>query len=245
MKLLHRLTRSVVIAALGVSASVAFAFEGYITMQITAPKQKDPMTMNYVVKSPRLKIEIPTQENKKGDTGGMATIVNHQTMEAFILFEMGEKGQTPKKMYMKRNLQEDAERLAGKQAKPSAPPTKTGRSEKIAGYLANEYVSTNDKGEVTEMWLSKELGAFTSMPANPMGRGRGQPPSPEWEKFVKEEGAFPLRVLSRNKKGDETSRMEVTKVDKTSVPEKVFSLDGYEPMPSFGDMMKGVNPFAR
>lgn len=243
MNLLRFISRSLIVAALGVSATVAFAFEGRITMQMSEPKAKEPLVMNYIIKSPRMKIEFsPQKQAKKGKSsepvsGGI--IVNQQTLEAFILMEMGE-GDQANKMYMRRDLKQDAERIAGKQSEQPEPPKKTGRSETIAGYKAEEYVMTNKKGEVTEMWLSKELGAFHfASGGNPMAGGRGQNVSPEWEKFAKEEGAFPLRVVSRNKKGDETSRLEVTKVEKTSIPDKVFSLDGYQEF-NLGSMMQGM-----
>ena len=49
-----------------------------------------------------------------------------------------------------------------------------------------------------------------------------------------------MRVVNYSAKGVEESRMEVTKVEKTSLPDSLFSADGYSEF-----SMGGFNPFKR
>src|SRR5262249_43379972 len=142
-----------------------------------------------------------------------------------VIMLMDHDGQ---KMYMRRPMPKPGEGVMARAAKEHqmAVPVATGRSEVIAGYTANEYRSTNEKGEAVELWLASGLGPFMSYAGgNPMGRPA---PSPGWESFAREGNYFPMRVVTHDAKGKETARMEVTGVEKTSLPDSLFSTDGYQ-----------------
>jgi hypothetical protein len=212
----------------------AQSFEGRIHMEITGAKKKDALPMDFSMKGQKVRIDMVGQNTGKhgGGLGGMIYDVGAQ--EIFILMDMD--GQ---KTYMRRSMAKDIEKATQK-GQMGAVPVATGRTEVIAGYPTAEYRSTSENGDVTEMWLAKGLGTFMSMNGqSPMGRGA---PSPEWEKFAREGNFFPMRVVSLNKKGKEETRMEVTKVEKTSLPDSLFSVDGYNEfkMPVFGG---AFNPF--
>ncbi len=75
------------------------------------------------------------------------------------------------------------------------------------------------------------------MGGGPGGR-RGQAP-PEWESIIKGSGFFPLRIVSFEG-GKEKFRMEVTSVQKTSLPDSLFAApDGYRKL-DLGGMMGGM-----
>ncbi|MDB6170514.1 MAG: hypothetical protein JWM88_3378 [Verrucomicrobia bacterium] len=221
------------------AASAAETFEGRVHMDMTSGKRKEPMGIDYAMKEGKLRVDMPQEGNRRGGgSGGM--IYDAQNQEVIILME--HDGQ---KNFMRRSMKEAIARAQekGQDDRQHPAPVATGRTEVIAGYKASEYTYTDEKGEVTELWLAKGLGTFMYPAAqNPMG-GRGAP-SPQWEKIAREGGFFPLRVVSRNSKGAEASRMEVTRIEKTSLPDSLFSTDGYTEfkMPDFGG---AFNPFKR
>jgi hypothetical protein len=212
-------------------------FEGRVHMEMSSGKKKEKMGVDYSMKNGKLRIDMPQQGGRGG--GGMGGIIYDTEAQEMVIL-MDHDGQ---KMYMRRSMKEAIARAQEKNHKEQAPPVATGRTETIAGYTASEYKYTDDKGQVTDLWLAKGLGAFMYPAAqNPMGRGGA--PSPEWEKIAREGGMFPMRVIGHDKNGNEISRMEVTKVEKGSLPDSLFSTDGYEEfkMPDFGG---AFNPFKR
>jgi hypothetical protein len=219
------------------AVSAADTFEGRVHMEITSGK-KDPQAIDYAIKDGKLRCDMPPDSARRG--GGMGGMIfDFKNQEMIILMEHG--GQ---KNFIRRSL---AQTIASASAKAQgehpagSAPVATGRTEMIAGYLATEYKITGEKGDSYELWLAKGLGTFMLPSAQgPMG-GRGAP-SPEWEQMARDGGFFPLRVVTRDAGGVERSRMEVTKIDKTPLPDSLFSTDGYSEfkIPDFGG---GFNPF--
>jgi hypothetical protein len=218
------------------AASAADTFEGRIHMEMSAGKRKEKSGMDFSIKAGKVRMDIAAPENsKRGHDGSMGMIFDSKNQEMLMLMDMD--GQ---KMYIRRSVAKEISRATDSKNMGSVPVA-TGRTEVIAGYPAAEYKSTSAKGEVTEMWLAKGLGTFVSMTGkNPMS-GHGET-SPEWEKFAREGNFFPMRVVTLNSRGNEETRMEVTKVEKTSLPDSVFSTAGYTEfkMPDFGG---ALNPF--
>jgi hypothetical protein len=236
------LFRGLILSAFAVSsvgvARAADVFEGRVHMELTSGKKKEPMGIDYAMKDGKLRMDMP-QEGSRRKGGGMGGMIyDLKNQEMIILMENdGEK------TFMRRSMKDAMAKAQERNEKETSAPVATGRTETIAGYKASEYKYTNEKGEVTDLWLAKGLGTFMYPAAqNPMG-GRGAP-SPEWEKIAREGGFFPLRVIGHNKAGAEVSRMEVTKIEKTSLPDSLFSTDGYTEfkMPDFGG---AFNPFKR
>ncbi len=82
--------------------------------------------------------------------------------------------------------------------------------------------------------------------SGPMGgrRGGGTPAGQAWERALAGKSLFPLRVVSTDKASKETFRMEATNVEKTALPDSLFSVPaGYEKL-DMGGMMKGTMPGA-
>ena len=226
-------------ACVSLSASAA-GFEGRVRMEITSGKKKDRMEMDYVMKGDKLRIE-PQMDGRGEHAGAMGMIMDMQAREMIILMDM-----EGRKMYMRRPIPQPTEQTTkSRDEHQMSAPVATGRTEMIAGYKATEYRTTSNKGEVIELWLAKGLGPFMSMSGgNPM-TGRGAPP-PGWENFARDGNMFPMRVVSHDTKGAETTRMEVTRVEKGPVSDALFSPEGYSEfsMPGFGGA-GGFNPFKR
>ena len=221
------------------AVSAADTFEGRVHMEITSGK-KDAQAIDYAIKDGKMRCDIPKNASRGG--GGMGGMIfDFQNQEMIILMEHG--GQ---KNFMRRPFgQMIAAASAHAQAEhhSTAAPVATGRTEMIAGYLATEYKFTGQNGDTHELWLAKGLGTFMFPAAQgPMG-GHGAP-SPEWAQAAREGGLFPLRVVTRDASGSEKGRMEVTRIEKTALPDSLFSTDGYTEfkIPGFGG---GFNPLGR
>jgi hypothetical protein len=115
----------------------------------------------------------------------------------------------------------------GKKAgKPKGKLMKTGKTEKIAGYLAEEWAYKGGEKKAS-FWGSTELGAWSMMSA----KGRG--PQMDVPEEFKKGGFFPLRIVS------EDGGMEAVSVEKKSMPDSLFEVPaGYKKM-DMGGMMKG------
>ena len=227
-----------------IAVSAAESFEGRVHMDVTTTKKKEKMGMDYSMKDGKLRMDLQAPESSGHRGGGMGGMIfDMQAKEMIILMDMNGR-----KMFMRRPIpQPTAEQTAQAHegGHKMSPPEATGRTEMIAGYLATEYRMTSEKGEVIELWLAKGLGPFMSFSGgNPMG-GRSAPPA-GWENFARDGNAFPMRVVTHGKGGDETMRMEVTSVDKTPLSDSLFSTDGYTEfsIPGMGGA-GGFNPFKR
>jgi len=225
-----------------IAVSAADTFEGRVHMDVTSGKKKEKMGMDYSMKDGKLRMDMKAAEDHGRGGGGMGGIIfDMEAREMIILMDMNEK-----KMFMRRPIPQPTAEENGKVSAGGhklSPPVATGRTEMIAGYKATEYRMTSEKGEVTEVWLAKGLGPFMNFSGgNPMMGGRGAPPA-GWETFARDGNSFPMRVVTHAKDGAETMKMEVTKVEKTSLPNSLFSTDGYEEfqMPNMG----GFNPFKK
>jgi hypothetical protein len=230
-----------------IAVSAADSFEGRVHMTMQSAKKQNITELEYQMKNGKVRIDMQAPEgsahSSKGSGGMGGMIFDVEAKQMIILMDMDGR-----KVFMRRPIpQPTAEEIAKRQASPDArklsAPVATGRTEMIAGYEATEYHTTTQKGEVVELWLAKGLGTFMpfSPGGNPMMGGRVKPPE-GWENFVRDGNSFPMRVVTHDTKGAETMRMEVTKVEKTTVPDSLFSTDGYTEfqMPDLGG---AFNPF--
>lgn len=228
-KLLHSICAGTLLLASTVFA--AGTFEGKVNFSMTSAKDK-PMAMNYSIKGEKLRIDMPDQK----DMGGMIMDMKKKEMLMIMAKE---------KMYMVMAMPEAAVEQAKKQAEDTKLE-KTSETEKILGYTATKYIVTEKKGSTTDMWLAEGLGSFMAMGDNPMGGGRrGGNADKAWEKLLAGKDLFPLRVVGKDKGGKETFRMEVTAIEKKSLPDSDFTPPaGYEKfdMGGMGGMMKGLIP---
>ena len=215
-------------------------------MKMTSGRDK-PQTITYNIKGDKIRMEMPEQKG----VGGMIMDTTKREM-TMIMDEQ--------KMYMVMALPQSVKDEMAKREQ-EVTLEKTNETEKILGYTATKYIAT-DRSTETELWLAEGLGTFMGMSnnRNPMGRGRETPP-PAWERALAGKELCPLRVVGYEKgaltnkgKGEEKSkgkakgasgetfRMEVTAIDKTSLPDSMFTPPpGYQKF-DMGAMMKGMIP---
>lgn len=210
---------------------MTFAFEGKVEMKMTDVKNKSESLLTYHIKGTKMRYEMkPDSNKKKKEEGSFVGIFNYDTKEMIMLIPGDQK------MYMVMKIDPaDAAAVMTKKGDTDFKPT--GRKEKIVGIEAEEYTGVS-YGKWTEVWVTKEMGAFMA------AQGKGKKKMEGWEKFMRDNNAFPLRMIQRGKEGGpEEFRTDVVNVDKSAQPDSLFvPPPGYQKMPSMGDIMKGAIP---
>ena len=148
----------------------------------------------------------------------------------------------------------DAQHMAMQMAIPSPTPattaaansskvTRTGKHETIAGYDCEDWDIATDNGTHTTCCVATGLAFFDFQAMSHAGGG-----APAWIDELRGKNGFPLRAVTTGSDGKETTRMEVTKVEKKSVDDAQFVVPAdYKmmQMPSFaGGALHGMPPQA-
>jgi hypothetical protein len=178
-------------------------FEGQITMHTTsaaAPSQ------DMVVKAKGDKLRF---DSKGSDGSATYAIYDPATNKVTMVLEA-------QKMYTDLDF--------GKPGAPQAntsPDTasidKSGKHETIAGIDCENWTAKDPSGKRSEVCIAQGIAFFdmTSVKSgSPSALG----------KELREKKLFPLRSVEYDASGKETSRMEVTKVEKTSIDDSQFSI---------------------
>jgi hypothetical protein len=189
----------------------AAPFEGIATYKPLGKDAKEAREMEFMIKGDKFRVDM----NSSGHQGSM--IMDNKTKQAITLMP-------DRKAYlvMKMDMQPKRKKSAGKLVK-------TGKTETIAGYKAEEWAFEGD-GQKTSFWGTKELGSWT------FSSGRGQGPEMEIPKAFKDGGYFPLRMVG------EKGGMEAIKVEKKSLDASLFEIPaGYKKM-EMGAAMGGASP---
>jgi hypothetical protein len=218
-------------------ALLADTFEGRVSMSMTsATSNKGPQTVSYSIKEGFMRMDMAAAK------GAGAFITDFKNRQIIILMPQ-------QQMYMVQQLPDpDAAAKAGAQAAgtPGAAANAsntsfkdTGETETILGYTCKKYVITSPKG-TAEIWATDKLGMFNGLT---MGGppGRRQQAAQEWESVIKGSGFFPMRVVT-NEGGKEKFKLEVTSVEKASLPDSLFAPpDGWRKL-DLGGMMGKMFP---
>jgi hypothetical protein len=205
----------------------AETFEGKVSMKITSASKEGSQTLDMSMKEGFMRTDMSSQR------GMAAAIIDYKNQQMIIL--MGQQ-----KMYMVRPLP-----TPGTAPRPQAPQpavsdvTDTGVKETILGYTCTKWVHTSAQG-TSEIWVTDQLGTFGGLPHGG-GPGSSQQTPQAWEAALKGKNFFPLRVVTSNG-GKEKFRLEVTSVEKTSLPDSLFAPpDGWRKF-DLGAMMGGAMP---
>ena len=212
------------------AALLAASFEGKVSFKMTSGREK-PAEMTQSIKGDKIRMEMPGQKGM----GGMIMDTTKREM-TMIMDEQ--------KSYMVMALPQAAIDAVSN-SNDDAKLEKTGETEKILGHTATKYILTDKDNAKTDLWLAEGLGSFMGFNKNPMGKGRGSSAPPAWERVLEGKDLFPMRVVGKDRGGKESFRMEVTAIEKTSLPDSLFAPPpGYKKF-DMGAMMKGMIPGAR
>src|ERR1019366_4331842 len=187
----------------------ADTFEGRLTMSMTSSSKEGNQTVNLSLKEGMMRTDIQSAK------GVMSAILDTKNQQMIILMPQ-------QRMYMVQ-----PPTPPGSVPQPNAPAASgttlqdTGVKETILGYVCTKFVAKSKEG-TSEIWVTDQLGTFTGLfhgGGGPMGH---RPQAPQaWESALKGHNFFPMRVVTNGSKG--TFRLEVTSVEKTSLPDSDFA----------------------
>lgn len=170
-------------------------------------------TLNYFVKGKKIRFDVSSARG-----------------EANILFDQSEK-----KMYMimpsmKMYMEFPMDMIEGNSAKDKMNDEmekfeKTGVMKKINGYNCEKWTMKEDKGS-TEAWMTRDLGSFIFFDS-PMGKKSKS----AWKEGIEESGYFPMKIIQKNKEGEDISTFEVKSIEKKKLEDSFFKVpEGYSQM---------------
>ncbi len=180
---------------------VAQSFEGVVEMK-TKSEQGSP-TLTYMMKGGNARIEFESPRGK-----GIMLHMGKEEKNYMLMTGM--------QMYMEIGGGAGAEQAA-EAKKPGIK--KTGKTEKILGYDAEQIMVTTEDAD-HEVWAAKGIGEFVRF----TGMGRRQQQGAQWEGMAEFKGYFPLRIVSKDKEGNEKSSLEVTKIEKKPLDGSLFQI---------------------
>jgi hypothetical protein len=208
-------------------ALAAETFEGKVSMSIASGSKDGSQKIDFSIKEGLTRMDIATPR------GSSSIIMDGKNQQMTILIPQ-------QRMYMVRPIPQPGAPQGPNPAPKAAQATlqDTGVKERILGYECTKYIATSAEG-TSEIWVTDQLGAFTGLY---QGDGPGQrPQAPQaWEGAIKGRNFFPLRVVANNGKG--TFKLEVTSVEKASLPDSQFTPpEGWTKF-DMGSMMGGAMP---
>lgn len=180
-------------AALG-QGGKSTPFEGVVTFQVG-----EGTTFDYAIRQGLVRVELD------GSSEGAIMLVNSAAHKMYMLMPSQE-------MYMEMSVPDAGGTSAGLEGQPK--PTRTGRTEIVAGHKCEYWVVRGD-GVETEVCLASDLGSFHGF-GNPMARGS----APSWQREFGN-NHFPLKVIGKGDDGKEVV-MVATKVERKALDAAMF-----------------------
>ena len=201
----------------------AQSFEGQIKMKMQSGKG-DPIVMNYAMKDPRVRMEIPSTGKEN-----MVGLLDWEKREMSMLMP----GQT---MYMVIELKDVPMVDEVQKAHDSTTLEKTSETATIVGREATKYISRDGK-TVMELWLAPGIGSWFNMSG-------GNPMKPKklsnWEREIIAKKLFPLRIVGFDSKGKKNMTSEVIELTPQKLDDAMFlPPPGYTRF-SMGGLLKGL-----
>ena len=182
-------------------------FEGKVKYKMYFNQANDAMEMAYFIKGSTARIEMQNE--------GMEQVM--------LIFEDKMVMLIPdQNMYMEFN--KTADEYMDDYQETHEKPIKTNETKTILGYKCEKWIVKSYDNE-TEIWLTEGLGNYMFM-GNPMDRKQSA-----WQKSIMGNSFFPLLVITRDEKGKEIYKQEVTEIKAMSLSADMFQIpSGYQKM---------------
>ena len=228
--MLHKIYFLVVlfVASFAITSVAQTQFEGKVVMNV---KSGDKGTdIDLFVKGNKTLMQMMGEEkaNLIMDSKAKKMTILMPQQKMYMEMDMNMMKDISEKM-KKNDKSEKAEKMNG-------DFNKTGETKEINGYECEKWVYTDDGGDKTEAWMTKELGNFMGF-SNPMMNDEAS----SWQKKIEGQGYFPMLAIHYDDSGDVESSMEVKSVDKKSLDESMFEIPaGYSKF-NMPMMNKGQN----
>ncbi len=185
-------------------------FEGVLHMSTTHPATNSASSMDWYLKGDKARVEM-----SRGEGQANVMIFDAQTR----MMQMAMPGQ---KTYMEISMAgERGQHL--KEALDKQTVERTGKTDKIAGYSCEVWRITDKEHDrlKNDICVAKGFGKAATFWVDPKEMRRSSQPS--WVKQLVEEGGFGLRSIHYDEAGKESSRMEVTSIDKKRLDPSLFT----------------------
>jgi hypothetical protein len=204
-------------------------FEGVLHMATTHIATNSASAMDWYLKGDKARVET-----SRGEGQANVMIFDAQTRT----MQMAMPGQ---KSYMEINMAESGQNL--KEALEKQTVERTGKTEKIAGYSCEVWrIFDKELHRLkSDMCVAKGFGKAATFWVDPKEMRRSSQPS--WVKQLVEEGGFGLRSIHYDEAGKESSRMEVTSIDKRKLDASLFAFPAdwaKQDMSGMQDRMKAM-----
>lgn len=222
--------------------TILHRFEGEIDAVVKEAKSPDPLSIALRVKNDRLRVNLPEKlARRAGPMGGAPN---------YVIFDAPAKSLSlvsdAQKQVMVFDLDKNAEALkglggapsastpAGTPKAPAAKLTKTGRVESVAGISCEDWDVTTDHREAS-LCVAEQGVSWLRLPLT------GIPTERLWMTELLDGKHFPLRFVGYAKDGStEEARVEVTKLDKKTLPASDFETPpGYQVI-DLAQMLQGL-----
>ena len=191
-------------------------FEGKVKFKITDDEEESHL-MEYFLKEGNFRISMFDDEN-------VSAIFIYRKDNSYILMPED-------KMYM--NLNNSIFTKLGDMFKKNAEEEKdkkefkfenykTGKTKTILGYDCEQWINkseVDDDNYEVEAWITSDLGNFMFM-ENPMGAGF----TPAWGNSMKNQGYFPLQVITKDSDGEVVSTFEAVEINKQTLNNNLFEV---------------------
>ena len=205
-------------------------FEGVLHMQTTHAATGTASAMDWYLKGDKARVEMSRDD---GQSTVMLFDAKTRTMH------MAMPGQ---KSYMEISLEGDrGEHLKEVLEKQSVERTE--KTDRIAGYSCEMWRVTDkdNKRLKNDLCVAKGFGKAATFWIDPKEMRRSSQPG--WVQQLVEGGGFGLRSIHYDEAGKESSRMEVTSIDKKSLPASLFAFPAdwaKQDMSAMQDRMKAM-----
>jgi hypothetical protein len=168
-------------------------FEGVVTYQGEGGR-----TFQYAIRDGRVRIDL-NGENRQG-----AMIMDSGSHKMYMLMP-------EQKMYMEMDVSEmgDTESAAD-----NVKPTKTGKTEVVAGHKCEYWTMKEERGQV-DVCLAKDMGSFQAFSNKSIGNASA------WQEAIGK-NSFPLKVVMHDD-GKEEVALVATKVEAKSLDASLFT----------------------
>jgi hypothetical protein len=202
-------------------------FEGEIDGQFSKAKSAEaPTPISTLIKTGKFRFDIPEKFSESPEAQRFLGA------KAWGIFDMGAKKLSivadEKKQVIVIDINGLGERFKGmnhhrppmpgakpEPEKPASTITKTGRYETVAGRKCEDWDVTSDHREAT-VCVAQEGMSWFSLPAAAL------PSEQAWALEMMDGKHFPMKFVGYEKDGSESSRFEITKLEKRSVPDSAF-----------------------
>ncbi len=232
------------------SLAILKNFEGEIGFMAKEAKA-DSKTVNVLleVKGDKVRADVPADlaaQNPLGrgaPPGKVYGILNGGEKKAFVVMEAQKQAIVFDLNKFAEKIKSSPPSLGG--GAPGAPGgkeppkvTKTGKTEKVAGFECENWEIANADGAKATACVGNEGASWFSLPLT------GIPTAHAWMAELLDGKHFPLRLVVFNKAGAEEGRIEITKIEKKTVDAAKFEVPaGFQTMDleqMMSQMMSGM-----